>query len=103
MKSSYGIGLIILACITPWGCARKLKDCQNLKADDPKIIEFANICAKSSRNLTLYEQPKVNEGPDYWYISYKLKPNEQGLAPVGGIFGITINRKTCKGHVEPGS
>ena len=97
MKSIFNVGVIILICVII-GCKGKLKNCQNLKVNDPKIIEFANKFAKSSRNLTTFEQPIVSEKPDYWIVSYTGKEST-----VGNHFGIVINRKTCKGNLIPGS
>lgn len=101
MQLIRNIGLIILICMATGCCTRKLKDCQNLKADDPKIIEFANKCANTcgSTDLTTFKQPVVIEHPDDWYVFYG--PKDPGV--FGHCFGVRIDRKTCESNVEPGS
>lgn len=100
MKPICSVGLTILLCMTTGCCTKRLKGCQNLKADDPKIIEFANKCATtcSSRDLTTYGQPKITEQPNYWIVTYTGKE-----PTVGNYFGIVIDKKTCKGELMPGS
>ena len=101
MKLISNISLTILMCITTGCCTRKLKDCQNLKADDPKIIEFANKCANTcgSADLTAFEQPKVTEYPDHWHIFYQSKALPDGRRELGRHFGIIIDRKTCRNRI----
>lgn len=99
MKSIYNTGLIALICMTT-GCNTKLKDCQNLKADDPKIIEFANkyVNTWGSSDLTTFELPKVTEYPDCWYVFYQSK-----MPALGRHFGVRIDKKTCKGSIGGGT
>lgn len=102
MKSLCHAGLVIFISIMTGCSAKKLENCQRLKVDDPKIIDFANKCANDYRDLTIYNQPKVIEALDHWSVLYDRKPNDKGLAPLGN-FGIIINRKTCEGEFMPGS
>ncbi|MBU2483215.1 MAG: hypothetical protein KJ760_19195, partial [Proteobacteria bacterium] len=81
MKLIYTVMLISI-CIMA-GCKERVKpvrleNCNNLKADDPKIIEFANKCVSPSNDFTIYEQPKVSETTDKWYIFYKGKVSADG-------------------------
>ena len=104
MKSICNIGLTMLMCTATGCCARTLKDCQNLKADDPKIVEFANKCANTcgSSDLAAFDQPKVTEYPDHWNVFYQGKASADGYRVIGKHFIVEIDRKTCKGEVIPG-
>ena len=104
MKSIYIIGLAVLVCTTTGCCTKRLKGCQNLKADDPKIIEFANRCATtcSSFDLTTFEQPVVKEYPEQWRIFYQDKASANGYRAVGRHFTVIIDKKICKGEVFGG-
>lgn len=99
MKLICNISLVALICMTA-GCNTRLKDCQSLKADDPKIIEFANryVNTWGSADLTKFEQPEVSEYPDHWSVFYKGKS-----VSFGYFFTVVIDKKTCKGRIGGGS
>lgn len=104
MKSICNTSLIVLMCITA-GCNTKLKDCQNIKADDPKIIEFTNkyVNTWGSSDLTAFEQPKVTEYPNHWSVLYKGKAAPDGSVSFGYFFKVIIDKKTCKGSIHGGT
>ncbi|MBU2483216.1 MAG: hypothetical protein KJ760_19200 [Proteobacteria bacterium] len=108
MKSIYAAGLVILMCIMA-GCKERVKpvrleNCNDLKADNPKIIEFANKCANTDGtiDLTTYEQPKVSEESTEWDIFYAGKASIDGRMALGHHFTIIIDRKTCECKVYGG-
>lgn len=100
MKSIYNTGLIVLMSMAA-GCNTKLKDCQSLKADDPKILEFANryVNTWGSSDLATFEQPKVKEYPDHWRVFYQDKAEADGSRVLDRHFSVAIDKKTCKGSM----
>lgn len=93
MRCARDVDLIYVVIICSFlSCAcGKLKDCDKLKVDDPRIVEFANKCASWRVDLKKYDPPEVHDYSDRFGIFYRGK-----VKLPGNFCTILIDRKTCR-------